>query len=179
MYVAMTRARNTVPMLASEARPSIFVRDLIDGPRHEIEHPHGVSERQHICSQRGRRLIYMPGKDGSGWYRCEHVMLCGNRMPACPQCGAGLLVRDAKTGEVTCPACGAGQPACPNCGEGWLTDRKGRYGVFLGSVRFPDGRGKAKIRAPRESRRDGRLERENTPVFEGAGQAPWCSINDT
>ncbi|OOY18282.1 UvrD-helicase domain-containing protein [Thioclava sp. DLFJ4-1] len=149
MYVAMTRARNTVTILASEAQPSIFVRELIDDPRYEIKRPHGASEQQHICSQCGGRLIYMPGKGGSGWYRCEHVKLCGNRMPACPQCGAGLPLRDTKTGEMTCPACGAGQPACPNCSEGWLTKRRGRYGVFLGCVRFPDCRGKAKMRAPR------------------------------
>ncbi|OWY06075.1 hypothetical protein B6V75_08280 [Thioclava sp. F1Mire-8] len=52
------------------------------------------------------------------------------------------------------------QPACPTCREGGLTERSGRYGVFLGCVRFPDCRGKAKIRAPRESRRDGRPARE-------------------
>ncbi|WP_348638929.1 UvrD-helicase domain-containing protein [Thioclava sp. L04-15] len=148
MYVAMTRARKTVTILASEARPSTFVRELIDDPRYEVVSPDGTAERTHSCGQCGGRLIYMPGQDGPGWYRCEHVKLCGNRMPACPQCGIGLPVRDRKTEEMVCPECGAKPPACPSCKEGWLVERRGRYGAFLGCVRFPDCKGKAKIRKP-------------------------------
>ncbi|WP_417600099.1 topoisomerase DNA-binding C4 zinc finger domain-containing protein [Pararhodobacter oceanensis] len=46
---------------------------------------------------------------------------------------------------MTCSDCGAGQPACPSCSQGWLVERKGRYGAFLGCVRFPDCNGKLKV----------------------------------
>nr|WP_238321233.1 topoisomerase DNA-binding C4 zinc finger domain-containing protein [Thioclava atlantica] len=49
---------------------------------------------------------------------------------------------------MVCPECGARPPACPSCKEGWLVERRGRYGAFLGCVRFPDCKGKAKISKP-------------------------------
>ncbi|WP_417273680.1 topoisomerase DNA-binding C4 zinc finger domain-containing protein [Celeribacter halophilus] len=83
---------------------------------------------------------------GADWYRCEHVKLCGNRMSACPACGVGLPLRDAETGNMKCPECGTEQQACPSCQDGWLVERRGRYGPFLGCVRFPDCSGKAKLK---------------------------------
>jgi DNA helicase-4 len=146
MYVAMTRARRTVTVLASEARPSAFVTELTEDPDYGVISPQDVSKRTHTCLQCGGRLLYMPGQDGPGWYRCEHVKLCGNRMSACPACGVGLPIRDAKSGDQTCSECGAVQQACPTCQDGWLVERQGRYGPFLGCIRFPDCDGKAKLR---------------------------------
>ncbi|WP_417239161.1 UvrD-helicase domain-containing protein [Celeribacter halophilus] len=146
MYVAMTRARRTVTILASEARPSAFVSELMKDPEYGVLSPNEASDRTHTCLQCGGRLLYMPGQDGAGWYRCEHVKLCGNRMSACPACGVGLPLRDAETGNMKCPECGTEQPACPSCQDGWLVERRGRYGPFLGCVRFPDCSGKAKLK---------------------------------
>ena len=146
MYVAMTRARKTVTILASEARPSTFVTELIDDPEYGIIGPEELSKRTHTCLQCGGRLLHMRGQDGPGWYRCEHVKLCGNRMSACPACGVGLPIRDTETGNLTCSECGAEQQPCPTCQDGWLVERRGRYGSFFGCVRFPDCRGKAKLR---------------------------------
>ncbi|MCA0905433.1 topoisomerase DNA-binding C4 zinc finger domain-containing protein [Ruegeria marisrubri] len=42
--------------------------------------------------------------------------------------------------------CGSEYQACPKCQDGWLVERKGRYGKFLGCVKFPRCSGKAKIR---------------------------------
>lgn len=146
MYVAMTRARRTVTILASEARPSAFVTELTEDPDYGVISPQDVSERTHTCMQCGGRLLYTPVQDGPGWYRCEHVKLCGNRMSACPACGVGLPIRDAENGNQTCSECGAVQQACPTCHDGWLVKRSGRYGPFLGCIRFPDCDGKAKLR---------------------------------
>ena len=151
MYVAMTRARRTVTILASEARPSAFVAELMKDPDYGVISLQDVSERTHICQQCGGRLLYMPGQDGPGWYRCEHVKLCSNRMSACPACGVGLPIRDAKSGDHTCSECRAVQQACPTCQDGWLVERRGRYGAFLGCIRFPDCDGKAKVRKTAES----------------------------
>lgn len=145
MYVAMTRARRTVTILASEARPSAFVAELMKDPDYGVISPQDVSERTHSCLQCAGRLIFMPGQDGPGWYRCEHVKLCGNRMSACPACGVGLPIRDAEKSNQTCSECGAVQQSCPTCQDGWLVERRGRYGAFLGCIRFPDCDGKAKV----------------------------------
>jgi DNA helicase-4 len=145
MYVAMTRARRSVTILASEARPSVFVTELMNDPDYGVVSPIETTERTHTCLQCGGRLLYMPGQDGPGWYRCEHVKLCGNRMPACPECGVGLPVRDPKRSLMECSKCDTSQQACPSCDDGWLIERRGRFGPFLGCVRFPDCNGKAKI----------------------------------
>ena len=148
MYVAMTRARRTVTILASESRPSTFVKELLKDPAYGVESSQAAADLTHTCQQCGGRLLHMPSKDGPSWYRCEHVKLCGNRMSACPSCGIGLPLRDVASGEMTCPECGAAQKACPKCNDGWLVARQGRYGSFLGCVRFPDCNGKAKAPKP-------------------------------
>jgi DNA helicase-4 len=145
MYVAITRARSTVTIMASEARPSVFVTELLKDPDYGVISPQDVSARTHTCLQCGGRLLYMPRQDGPGWYRCEHVKLCGNRMSACPACGVGLPIRVSENGDQTCSECGAVQQGCPTCQDGWLVERRGRYGAFLGCVRFPECSGKTKL----------------------------------
>ncbi|WP_425044674.1 UvrD-helicase domain-containing protein [Primorskyibacter sp. S87] len=145
MYVAVTRARRTVTILASESRPSVFVEELMKEPEFGVVVPLEAQKHTHTCPGCGGRLLHMAGKDGRDWYRCEHVKLCGSRMPACPACGVGLPVRSRASGDLICSDCGVTQPACPSCDAGWLVERRGRYGAFLGCVRFPDCDGKAKL----------------------------------
>jgi DNA helicase-4 len=146
MYVAMTRARHTVTILASEARPSTFVTELLKDPAYGVQTSQAAAHRTHTCLQCGGRLLYMPAREGAGWYRCEHVKLCGNRMSACPTCGTGLPVRNASSGGMACSECGTVQQTCPKCEDGWLVERHGRYGPFMGCIRFPDCHGKSKAR---------------------------------
>ena len=145
MYVAVTRARRTVTILASEARPSVFVEELMNEPEFGVVVPLEAQKHTNTCPDCGGRLLHMAEKDGHDWYRCEHVKLCGSRIPACPACGIGLPVRSRSSSDMVCTDCGETQPACPSCEAGWLVERRGRYGAFLGCVRFPDCDGKAKL----------------------------------
>ena len=144
MYVAMTRARHTLTILASNARPSSFVTELKKDPAYGIVAPPGVELEEHGCGECGGRLLGVTGKDGRIWYRCEHVQHCGNLLPACQSCGTALPRGTDGTTEVRC-ACGATYPTCPECEDGWLVERSGSYGKFLGCVRYPTCVGKAKI----------------------------------
>ena len=146
MYVALTRARRTVTILASEARPSVFVEELIKEPEFGVVVPPESQKHTHTCPGCGGRLLHMPDQDGRDWYRCEHVKLCGSRLPSCPSCGVGLPIRSRTGGDSVCGDCGESQPACPSCDAGWLVERRGRFGAFLGCVRFPDCAGKAKLK---------------------------------
>lgn len=145
MYVAVTRARRTVTILASEARPSVFVEELTKEPEFGVVVPAEAKAHTHTCPGCGGRLLHMSGKDGRDWYRCEHVKLCGSRMPACPACGVGLPVRSRTSEDLVCTDCGETQQVCPRCEAGWLVERRGRYGAFRGCVRFPECDGKAKL----------------------------------
>ncbi|SEQ86710.1 DNA helicase-4 [Loktanella sp. DSM 29012] len=144
MYVAVTRARRTVTILASEARPSAFVEELMKEPEFDVVVPLEAQKHTHTCPGCGGRLLHMAGKDGRDWYRCEHVKLCGCSMPACPACGVGLPIRSQTRAGLVCTDCGETQQACPSCHAGWLVERRGRYGAFLSCVRFPDCDGKTK-----------------------------------
>jgi hypothetical protein len=46
--------------------------------------------------------LHLTGKDGRDWYRCEHVKLCGIRMPTCPASSVGLPVRSRTGGDLVC-----------------------------------------------------------------------------
>lgn len=150
MYVAMTRARHTLTILASNARPSSFVTELRKDTAYGIATAAGAEPETHVCGECGGRLLGVTGKDGRIWYRCEHVQHCGNLLPACPSCGTVLPRHAEGTSEVRC-TCGASYPRCPECEDGWLVERTGQYGRFLGCVRYPSCVGKAQIPSSRRN----------------------------
>ena len=150
MYVAMTRARHTLTILASNARPSSFVTELKKDPDYGITTTPGAEPEVHVCGECGGQLLRVTGKDGRIWYRCEHVQHCGNLLPACPSCESTLPRSADDAAEARC-GCGASYPTCPECEDGWLVERRGRYGRFLGCVRYPACVGKARI--PSKERR--------------------------
>jgi DNA helicase-4 len=145
MYVALTRARYTVTLMASASKQSGFVTEMLDDPSYGIAGAADQIDQVHICGECGGHLIAVPTKDGRMWYRCEHTTLCGYSINACSACGIGLPVQVDGSGPKKCTNCGAEYPACPECSNGWLVERKGRYGRFLGCVSFPWCKGKGKL----------------------------------
>ncbi|MCO8127794.1 UvrD-helicase domain-containing protein [Acidimicrobiia bacterium EGI L10123] len=139
LYVALTRARRGVHLVASPSRPSPFVTELLDEG----------------SSGDGRLVVEV---DGHG----THVPST-QRVRPCPQCNGGALV--ARTGGhgrffgcSSFPACTyttndpiggattaapprrsaeATTPACPRCGRGTLRRRKGKFGPFMGCTEYP------------------------------------------
>ncbi|WP_339762781.1 topoisomerase DNA-binding C4 zinc finger domain-containing protein [uncultured Hoeflea sp.] len=84
--------------------------------------------------------------------RSEHVQHCGYLLPSCPSCGTGLPRHADGTADLTC-RCRTTFPTCPDCKDGWLIERSGRYGAFLGCVRFPVCTGKARIASAEKTSR--------------------------
>ncbi|WP_319825889.1 3'-5' exonuclease [Thalassovita sp.] len=158
MYVAMTRARHTLVILASNARPSAFVTELRKDPAYGIVTASGAELEEHVCGECGGRLLGVTGQDGRIWYRCEHIQHCGNLLPACQSCGTELPRQADGTSEVRC-GCGACYPTCPACEDGRLVERSGTYGKFLGCVRYPTCTGKAKATKARPADRATRRRR--------------------
>lgn len=144
MYVAMTRARETLTIMASSARQSAFVGELLDDVEYGVETQQTTVAKSHTCGDCGGHLFPVPKKDGGMFYRCEHTELCGNILPACTSCGIGFPVRDNQIKRAEC-VCGQAYRPCPKCSEGWLVERKGRYGKFLGCVKYPRCNGKGKL----------------------------------
>lgn len=144
MYVAMTRARHSLTIIASNSRPSSFVTELKDDPAYGLEMPSDRNHEAYECGECEGRLLAAKGQDGRAWYRCEHVQHCGNLLPACSSCGSALPRPAKGSAEARC-SCGASYPSCPECTDGWLVERSGRYGRFLSCVRFPACSGKARV----------------------------------
>lgn len=163
MYVALTRARKTVTILASETRPSAFVRELLNDPNYGLARADGLAEQTCTCGECGGRMVTATSKAGRLWFCCEHTRLCGNMLPACATCEKSLPVRDADGLTCTCPSCAISAPVCPSCKDGWLVARKGKFGDFLGCVRYPDCSGKERKARASGSDRKPRKPRQRAP----------------
>jgi DNA helicase-4 len=144
-YVAITRARTSVTLLADREKPSVFVRELVEYPGYETIEIGEAGIAEHRCGSCGGRMLAQTSKRGRLYFSCEHRFLCGETLLTCSACGQDLPVRDeAHPQQLRC-SCGAVFPACPDCADGWLVERKGRYGKFLGCVKYPHCEGKQQI----------------------------------
>ncbi len=150
LYVAITRARRQVYLLADGGPPSEFVTELIDGG-YDVKVFGRPSEGDVSCPRcAGGRLIRRENARGSGvFYGCSNFPLCEHTARACPRCGNGLPVRSGKA--FRCRDCGGTIEACPVC-DGWLNAKMGRYGRFLGCSNFPACDYTRNLRKPKKTR---------------------------
>lgn len=137
-YVALTRAKRSVTILASAERPSAFVRELINDEAYEVSASETRRNRAHICLKCKGQMLEIRAQTGDAKFVCEHIHLCGEVLPACSECNVELPRLDPKNHAFTVCACGAWYQTCPNCREGWLEEKSGKFGNFLGCVRFPE-----------------------------------------
>ena len=135
LYVAITRARRQVYLLADGSPPSEFVTELIDGG-YDVEVFGRPPEGDVSCPRctGGRLERRENARGGSVFYGCSNFPLCEHTARACPRCGNGLPVKSG--GAFRCRDCGGVIEACPIC-DGWLNAKMGRYGRFLGCSNFP------------------------------------------
>ena len=135
LYVAVTRARRQVFLLADSGPPSEFVSELIGGG-YDVDVFGRPPEGDVSCPRctGGRLERRENARDGSVFYGCSNFPLCEQAARACPRCGSGLPVRSDEA--YHCPDCGGEIEACPVC-DGWLNTKMGKYGRFLGCSNFP------------------------------------------
>ena len=106
LYVAVTRARRQVFLLAEGGRPSEFVTELIDGG-YDVEVFGGAPESDVPCPRcvgGGRLERRENARDQSVFYGCSNFPLCEHTAAACPRCGSGLPVRSGEA--YICRDCG-------------------------------------------------------------------------
>ena len=135
LYVAITRARRQVFLLADGGPPSAFATELLDGG-YDVTVFGRRPEADVACAVcvEGRLERRKNARDGSVFYGCSNWPLCEHRQRACQACGTGLLVR--QDSGFRCRDCGTAVEGCPLC-KGWIETRMGRYGRFLGCSNWP------------------------------------------
>ena len=134
-YVALTRARRHVFLLADGGPPSSFVLELIDRG-YDITVFGRPPESNVPCPKcvKGRLERRENARDRGAFYGCSNWPYCEHTQPPCPACGKGLPVK--ADGQHRCRDCSQSIEACPSC-DGWLRTRIGKYGQFLGCSNWP------------------------------------------
>jgi DNA helicase-4 len=151
-YVALTRAKQSVTLLADPDRPSAFVRELEANPAYKDIVSGETADNLPPCVECGGAMLARRSGNATR-FMCVHSPLCSNTSPACPACGEGMPSRMAEGAfprRWTCSSCDAAQEACPRCQAGWLVPRIGKHGPFLScSRRVGSGKGCQYTRAVR------------------------------
>ena len=134
-YVAMTRARRRVFLLAENGPPSAFAQELIEDG-YDVEVFGRLPERDVACPAcvRGRLVRRNSTRNRGTFFGCSNYPYCEYTQRPCRGCGKGLVVRE--NGMTRCRDCGQSIEVCPEC-SGWLESRTGRHGGFLGCTNYP------------------------------------------
>ena len=146
-YVALTRARWSVTVLTDRESPSVFAEELMENDEYEVAVLGEAGISTHRCGACGGRMLAQTSRNGRLYFACEHKSHCGETRVPCDACNKDFPVKDKASLEELVCSCGARFHACPECNDGWLIDRQGRYGKFLGCVKYPACRGSKPIKA--------------------------------
>ncbi|MCP4143157.1 MAG: UvrD-helicase domain-containing protein [Chloroflexi bacterium] len=136
-YVALTRARHAVHLVADPASPSPFISELTKY-RGLVEFlGEGGFETVFCPSCTTGQLVQRTSQHGL-FYGCTNYPLCEHTANACQKCGIGYLDKDRRIGYFICnnPRCGNIERQCPSCRTGRLVERNGRYGAFYGCTNY-------------------------------------------
>jgi len=138
LYVALTRAKRQIFLLADGGSPSSFVNELI-GQGYDVEVFGRPPAGDVACPSCGTGKLRRRENTNNGnfFYGCSNFPLCGHISRPCPVCGNGLPIKEADCWR--CHDCGAAIDGCPSC-DGWLEERMGPHGRFLGCSNYPECR---------------------------------------
>lgn len=124
-YVALTRARKRVYLVADVDRPSAFVREILADGGYEKEVAGTAVTATDICPTCARgRVIKREGEFGIIYGRTNYP-ICTYKAALCSQCGRGRM-QNSDGAEALCSACGFRGRVCPKCGMGVLVGRNNR-----------------------------------------------------
>ena len=134
-YVAMTRARRGVYLIADSERPSAFVDELRRGEPGLRQVGDFVSDTaaSRCPSCRGGSLVVSQSTKS---LRCTNHPFCEHQAARCEHCKKGYLLVSNGTARCSNPVCGVAAETCPRCSTGVLQRKEGAYGPFWGCTEY-------------------------------------------
>jgi len=135
-YVAVTRARKHVYLIASENAPSSFVVE-ISGEDYPIRISKPRSIGNFSCPLCKTGVILLRRGEFGEFFSCSNYPYCTYRPRGCPKCGKGAFMEG--NNEYVCinEACSFKATKCPKCIDGYLVMRTGPYSRFFGCSNYP------------------------------------------
>ena len=136
-YVALTRAREQVHLIADRVRPSTFALELLD-TEYEVHHIGRSTDNESICPECNSGLIEEKKPD---FYACSNYPHCEYVAPKCNDCGKGFmcLLRDDTDAMYRCSLteCKGNAPICPKCKLGAVVRKQGKFGAIQACHLWP------------------------------------------
>jgi len=139
-YVAITRARKHVYLIASKKNPSSFAREIETGDyKIDIE---GISEGNITCPECKTGVILSRAGRHGIFFSCSNFPYCQYKPNLCPQCKRGFLHKQDRNQFAEYYVCSNSDGSfkatkCPWCQSGSLVERSGRYSKFYGCSNYP------------------------------------------
>lgn len=136
-YVALTRAKRRVYLVASRHNPSKFVVELEEGD-YDIVHLGDVGASGARCTK--CKVGHWLSRRGPGgvFLGCSNYPYCDETSQACPSCSLGHVQRQEPDTEFRCSNCDKRFYRCLRC-TGYMVERQHQAGAFLGCSNYGSG----------------------------------------
>jgi len=135
-YVAITRAKKHVYLLADPKYPSSFIKEMLrDNVECSVLRKHEFSMIRCPSCQTG----FIIKREHLGkFYSCNNYPYCEYKAKTCPECNDGFLYQSQNRSVYQCSSesCDFNAQVCPRCKDGYLVERE-KYTKFLGCSNYP------------------------------------------
>lgn len=141
-YVAITRAKKQVYLVADMENTSAFMSELLQEKTYDLclddfnaslEQKNYQNRNCPECKT-GTLLVRQNREIGSKFIACSNYPRCNYTENCCPKCDAQTVMK--REGRFrACISCGWKIPICPVC-SGSMERRNGRYGYFWGCSNY-------------------------------------------
>ena len=125
LYVALTRARKRVYLVADAASPSAFVREVLADDGYEKTVVGAAPATSDVCPECARGKVTKREGDFGVFYSCSNHPICTYKGAVCSRCGRGRM-RGGDGMEAVCESCGFKSRPCPRCRLGMLVEKRNR-----------------------------------------------------
>ncbi|EAV47483.1 helicase IV [Methylophilales bacterium HTCC2181] len=131
-YVALTRAKHLVYVIAHPSSPSSFFSELSKDNDYFVEKMNVFSHYKRVCPLcKTSPLTEKTSKDGRNFFGCQNWDLCLYTSAPCQLCNIGYLEKHDTYFSCDNKHCKHQAESCPKCGDGYLHQKPGEFGLFL------------------------------------------------